>query len=40
MIAGRFVAPNISGPLLQRGFSMLCVVVGLLMLGKAYFGLS
>lgn len=40
MIAGRFMAPNISGPLLQRLFSMLCVAVGLLMLGKAYFGLS
>lgn len=40
MLAGRFIAPNISGPLLQRGFSMLCVVVGLLMLGKACFGLS
>jgi uncharacterized membrane protein YfcA len=35
MIVGRLSAPKISGQLLQRFFSMLCIAVSFVMIGKA-----
>ncbi|MBD8473001.1 sulfite exporter TauE/SafE family protein [Pseudomonas sp. CFBP 8770] len=40
MIAGRLAAPNIPAPLLQQGFSLLCVGVSLMMLGRAFCGVG
>lgn len=38
MIAGRLAATKLSGRLLQQIFSLLCVFVSLLMLGKVFYG--
>lgn len=40
MVVGRLSAPKISGQLLQRLFSMLCIAVSLLMIGKAFIGFA
>jgi uncharacterized membrane protein YfcA len=40
MAVGRLSAPRISGPLLQRLFSMLCIAVSLLMIGSAFMRLA
>jgi uncharacterized membrane protein YfcA len=37
MVVGRLSAPKLSAQLLQRLFSMLCITVSLLMIGKAFW---
>jgi len=37
MVVGRLSAPKLSGQLLQRLFSVLCIAVSLLMIGKAFW---
>ena len=40
MIGGRLAAPNLPARLLQQMFSVLCVCVSLLMLGKVFYGIA